>query len=342
MTDDKCSTQISSALALAEFESPPDSHRTQARPTYLIVVGGGIPGTMIRLHPGVTVVGRAGENAVRVPDLSVSRRHAEIEVDRQGMAWLTDLGSTNGTFLNKSRLPPHTPTPVEDGDRIQLGSCYVVKFVSLDPCDERFQRELFERSVRDPLTGLYNRAFFLEQLHATAQAGAAKGLGLALLMLDVDHFKRVNDDHGHDVGDAVLREVAQVLRECTRSEDLVARFGGEEFVLALPAAAPDQATERAERIRAEIASREVTAGGRLLQVTASLGLTFAWPGRARSADDLMRSADLGLYQAKHGGRNRVVLRAETHENDRDNDRSRDSSVLTPMSEELRGVRAAGT
>jgi diguanylate cyclase (GGDEF)-like protein len=279
---------------------------------YLIVVVGGVPGAMIRLAAEETRIGRSSDNPVRVSDLSVSRLHASIDLRKDGTAWLTDLDSTNGTFLNRRRLIPQVPTLLEDGDRLQFGSAYVVKFVSLDPCDEQFQRELFERSVRDPLTGLYNRAYFLEQLGATAEAGAARGLGLAVLMLDVDHFKRVNDTYGHDSGDAVLREVAQVLRECTRSEDLVARYGGEEFILALTVAAPDQATERAERIRAEIAARKVFAGGDNLRVTASIGLTFARPGRARSPQpkDLIIAADQGLYQAKHAGRNRVVLRAE--------------------------------
>ena len=101
-------------------------------------------------------------------------------------------------------------------------------------------------------------------------------------MLDIDHFKRINDTHGHDVGDAVLREVAGVLRQATRADDLVARYGGEEFVVALPVAAPDQATERAERVRSTLASRRILAGGIPLRVTASLGLAFTPPGRPRS------------------------------------------------------------
>jgi two-component system cell cycle response regulator len=312
MIDDKSSTNISRAVALAEPEPGAGTAPPPPRPMYLIVVVGGIPGAMIRLAAEETRIGRSNDNPVRLPDLSASRLHASIDVRQDGTAWLTDLNSTNGTFLNRRRLIPQVPTLLEDGDRLQFGAAYVVKFVSLDPCDEQFQRELFERSVRDPLTGLYNRAYFLEQLGATAEAGASRGLGLAVLMLDVDHFKRVNDTYGHDSGDAVLREVAQVLRECTRSEDLVARYGGEEFILALTVAAPDQATERAERIRAEIAARKVFAGGETLRVTASIGLTFARPGGVRSPQpkDLIIAADQGLYQAKHAGRNRVVLRAE--------------------------------
>jgi two-component system cell cycle response regulator len=332
--DDANDTQVYGTLAMAEpgRASPGDTGSDQARPMYLIVVGGGIPGAMIRLAAEGARLGRSSESSVRVPELSVSRHHAVITVDDRGSAWLTDLGSTNGTFLNNRRLSPHHSARLDDGDRIQLGSSFVVKFVGLDPCDERFQREMFERTVRDPLTGLFNRAYFLDQLGPTSDGGAARGLGLAVLMLDVDHFKRINDTYGHDAGDAVLREVAQVLRECTRSEDLVARYGGEEFILALTVTAPDQATDRAERIRAEIAARpfapNFTDPAHPLRVTASIGLAFSHPGRLRNPVGLITTADQGLYQAKRAGRNRVVFCAELQAC-----REPDSQMVTPPSSE---------
>ncbi|MBY0394883.1 MAG: GGDEF domain-containing protein, partial [Thermoleophilia bacterium] len=168
---------------------------------------------MIRLNGDGTRVGRGSDADLRIHDLAVSRRHAALSVDQREGTWLTDLGSTNGTLRNGRRLAPHTPTRLVDGDRIQFGTGYVAKFVALDPNDERFQRELFERSVRDPLTGLYNRAYFRDQVAPTANLAEARGLGLAVILLDIDHFKRVNDTYGHDAGDLVLREVAQVLRD---------------------------------------------------------------------------------------------------------------------------------
>ena len=129
-------------------------------------------------------------------------------------------------------------------------------------------------------------------------------------MLDIDHFKKVNDALGHDAGDDVLREVAQVLRNATRSDDLVARYGGEEFVAALPIASPEQAMERAEKIREGLSQRRIVAAGKLLRVTASLGLAVAARGRRVSITALISSADVGLYQAKRTGRDRVVYRAE--------------------------------
>ena len=280
------------------------------QPLYLVVIGGGIPGAMIRLSGGGTRLGRAADNTLQLPDISISRYHAFLGVDEEGQVRLSDLGSTNGTFINERRIPEHTPVRIEDGDRLQFGANVVFKFIRPDPCDEQFQREMFERTVRDSLTGLYNRAYFLAQFGALTDRSGLKGLGVALLMVDIDHFKRVNDQHGHDVGDAVLREVANILRQATRADDLVARYGGEEFVIALPVAAPDGATERAERVRSSLAVRRMLAAGVPVEVTASIGLAFTPADRPRSVAALLATADRGLYQAKNSGRDRVVFSRE--------------------------------
>ncbi len=303
--DENGATHLCDLLTLSSQALAPSS--SSQYPTYLIVLGGGIPGAMLRLSPGGSRLGRSADNTIQLPDASISRYHAFLGEDDEGQVRLTDLGSTNGTFLNGRRLPENTPVRVADGDRLQFGANVVVKFIRPDPCEEQFQREMFERTVRDPLTGLYNRAFFLAQFGPLADRGALRGLGTAVLMLDIDHFKRINDTHGHEVGDAVLREVAGVIRQATRADDLVARYGGEEFVVALPVAAPDQATERAERVRSTLASRRILAEGVPLRVTASLGLSFTPPGRPRSVASLIATADKGLYQAKNAGRDRTVF-----------------------------------
>jgi diguanylate cyclase (GGDEF)-like protein len=284
--------------------------RDGSRPIYLIVVSGGMPGTMLRLQESGTTLGRSSGNTVQIYEITVSRHHATFSIDPEGRTRVTDLASTNGTFLNGRRLRPHVAARVEDGDRIQLGASVVLKFVRLDPHDERFQREMFERTVRDPLTNLYNRAYFLDQIGPLAERSAASGLGLAVMMLDIDHFKRINDTYGHEVGDLVLREVAGLLRDSTRSDDLIARYGGEEFVVALPVGAPDQASERAERIRLLLADRRIRTQVEELNVTASLGLTYSHPTRQRTPSSLITTADSALYQAKRNGRNRVVFRAD--------------------------------
>ncbi len=126
-------------------------------------------------------------------------------------------------------------------------------------------------------------------------------------MLDLDHFKQINDRYGHLAGDYVLREVAQVIRESMRAEDLVARDGGEEFVVALPVSAPDLAIDRAERIRSSLEERGIPAAGTEIRVTVSIGLAVGQLGRPNSELALIEAADRALYQAKSDGRNRVVL-----------------------------------
>jgi two-component system cell cycle response regulator len=286
-----------------------DPEKTLAPPNavYMIVVAGGIPGTMVRLSEQGTSLGRSAESTFQISDITVSREHAFIMIDELGEVRIRDKGSTNGTWLNGKRIHAHRPIEVADGDRIQLGTTVVFKVVRLDPSDEIFQREMYERTVRDALTGLYNRAYLLDQISILAGRSATRGIGLAVLMLDVDHFKRINDLYGHVAGDEVLRAVAAVIRESTRPEDLVARFGGEEFVVVLPFSIPDLATERAERIRSNLAERTILAEGHEIRVTASIGLAYAPPGRSRNEMALIMTADEALYRAKAEGRNRVIF-----------------------------------
>ncbi len=313
--DEKGATYLCDLLrqSAGGADSAPEAAGRASPPRYLILLRGGIPGTMLLLEPGLRTLGRSSENDLQLPEMSVSRQHAQLAVESEGLVRLTDLGSTNGTFLNGHRLPPQQPATLRDGDRIGFGPTMIVKFTCPDPCEEDYQRQIFERAVRDPLTGLYNRGYFLEQAPVLERQAAGKGLGLAVLMLDVDHFKRINDAHGHDTGDAVLRDVAQMIRQSTRTDDLVARYGGEEFVAALPIATPDQAVERAERIRRNLALRRLSIAGRPLRITASIGLAFAIAGRPASITALISAADAGLYQAKRTGRDRVVFRGELTE-----------------------------
>ena len=136
--------------------------------------------------------------------------------------------------------------------------------------------------VHDPLTGLYNRSYFFNRIGQLAERSDAEGLLLAVVMLDIDHFKGINDRYGHPLGDQALRDVAMVIRESTRPEDIVARYGGEEFVIALAVSTPRLASEIAERIRSNVAGGEAIAGENDIRITASLGMAYG-PSR-RSAN----------------------------------------------------------
>lgn len=300
--DEKGNTQVLETLPVVEADPEPD------RPGqfFLILLAGGIPGSMLPLVSGSNWIGRGPENSLVLPEPSVSRRHALLDVAEDGRISLTDQGSTNGTFVNGRRLASRETVVLNDGDRLRIGASVVLKFVRPDRFEERFQREMYERTVRDGLTGLYNRTYFLNEISPLAQRSASQGLGTAILMLDIDHFKHFNDVHGHQSGDAVLREVANVLRLGARPDDLIARYGGEEFLLALPAHSLKQAMERAERIRGGLEQRPLRINGAALSVTASIGVAFTPTGGHRAAARMIACADLHLYRAKEAGRNRVV------------------------------------
>lgn len=293
-------------------ESPFHPRRSDSRPgsrqsAYLIVIRGGMPGTMLLLGDEEMTLGRSAENSFSLDDMTVSRLHATVRMDATGAITLTDQASTNGTFLNGSPLQAGRAVRLEDGDRVQLGSGVVLKLVRLDSSDVHFQQEMFERTVRDGLTGVYNRSYFLNRLGPLVARSYSQGIGLAILMVDVDHFKSINDRFGHLVGDVVLREVASLLKESTRNDDLVARYGGEEFIVALPFSSADLATERAEQIRLGVGAKPIPFIGGTARVTVSIGLAYGsseWPLKPLA---LIEAADESLYQAKARGRNRVIL-----------------------------------
>ncbi|MCB1554387.1 MAG: diguanylate cyclase [Xanthomonadales bacterium] len=166
--------------------------------------------------------------------------------------------------------------------------------------------ELEHLSYTDELTGLPNRRGLKEKGRLKVLAARRFNQRLACLALDIDHFKRVNDTHGHDVGDLVLRKVADVLRANSRNSDVLARIGGEEFIVLLDDASDEVAMMLADRIRTRIAEAEVAlASGEVLSVTVSIGVAPYDP--RMSLQMLIKQADLSLYRAKHTGRNRVCL-----------------------------------
>ena len=177
---------------------------------------------------------------------------------------------------------------------------------------ERLQAELREQALRDPLTGLYNRRHLDAQLpELLAQAGR-QAEPLSVMMLDLDHFKQVNDLHGHQAGDEVLRHAARQITLHTRSSDLVCRYGGEEFVVVLPGVAPAQAAERAEALRAALELAPARFGALALPLTASFGVA-GLTEEANHPDRLIGAADRALYEAKAQGRNRVVMAHVAHQ-----------------------------
>lgn len=282
-----------------EVPRPIDEPRNPA----LVVMTGTALGQVFPLRPGSSVIGRTAETDIAIPDEAVSRAHARIYVEGATVS-IEDLGSRNGTFVNGLGLDG--VTDLDDGDRIQLGHGTTVRFAYLDPLDERFQQHLHESAIRDGLTRLYNKRYLRERLVSEVRFAVRHRADLALLLLDLDHFKRTNDTFGHLAGDRVLVATAEVLGRTLRAEDVLARYGGEELAVLLRGIALPGAQQTAERLRAVVEALDVRSDdGRPIPVTVSIGVaTLASAGTAM-VDELIGAADRSLYAAKRAGRNRV-------------------------------------
>lgn len=204
---------------------------------------------------------------------------------------------------------------VEDSQRsleIEGSRRFALEQVGLSIGNLKLRESLRQASIRDVLTGLYNRRFFDEStqrevLRAQRQQSKGDYAGLTLMMIDIDHFKKFNDQHGHEVGDVVLREVAQVLQSQTRGSDVAARFGGEEFTIVLPDITEQLAMERAQRVRKAVEGLLLRPSGKDVgSITISIGLSH-FPGHGTSVEALLLAADKALYEAKNSGRNKVVV-----------------------------------
>ena len=177
------------------------------------------------------------------------------------------------------------------------------------------QRDLYEAAVRDRLTGLYNRGYFDDRLSAEWAFVKRHQSTMALLLIDLDHFKQINDTHGHPVGDAVLRAAAVKIRDSLRAEDLAARFGGEEFVVLARGTDANGAQVLGQRLRTRIAHAEVQAATGLVKVTASIGVAVMRRDLVfRSPSELLAAADTALYEAKDAGRNLVIVNRHSSPN----------------------------
>lgn len=274
---------------------------------FLLVLSGPQFGEVFSLASGrELVVGRREDCDVQIRDDGVSRKHAAILV-KGSAATVRDLGSANGTWVDGKRTPE---ARLEDGVRVQIGGQTTLKFVWADELEARYQMRLAEGALQDPLTGLYNRRHFEERIASELAAAQRHGRPVSLLMCDVDHFKSINDAHGHLAGDEALKMVAFVLRGAVRKEDVLARYGGEEFVIVARETPLEGAQSLAERIRRAVEKSRCAWQGQDLGVTVSIGVTVSVGATefvaGRTERELIEAADRALYLAKQGGRNRVA------------------------------------
>jgi diguanylate cyclase (GGDEF)-like protein len=282
-----------------------DLHAPLPEQAYLLVLSGCAAGQMHRLANERTTIGRSPTADVVLPDDGLSRLHAAIE-RREADFVIRDLGSTNGTYCNG---PPIVEHMLANGDKIRVGNSTLLKFTLADAMEESFQRQLYEAALRDALTNSFNRKYFLERLKSEFAFAIRHSAPLSLLLFDVDHFKRINDTHGHLAGDKMLAELAVVISGSIRHEDVLARYGGEEFGVICRGTALAGARTFAERVRRLVDMHTFSFNGVAIKVTVSVGVATVHE-RMRDAMELVVAADDLLYEAKRCGRNRVVCAAE--------------------------------
>ena len=283
--------------------SPPDGERTPV----LMVVGG--PRTSIGRVFRITgdlLLGRAGEADVWLDGEGVSRKHARVLREADGVT-LVDLGSKNGSWVNGERVERRG---LVAGDLVQVGAHHILRFTWQDQLDEAAHRTLMDNAIRDGLTGASNRTYFLDQLRKEVSAALRHGHQLSLALLDLDHFKAINDTHGHAAGDLVLRHFARTVNTLIRSEDTFGRIGGEEFALILRQCPEHEAIRVMDRVRDAVEHLDLMHGDTRIVVTVSIGISSVTPATATSDVMLMEQADQAMYRAKRGGRNRVVGSAQ--------------------------------
>lgn len=270
----------------------------------LTVLRGELPGALFPLSGTEMVIGRDTDAAISLPDHSLSRQHARI-VRRDYLYSIEDLGSTNGTFVDGARIAGRRT--LEDGCRVHLGSRTVLHFRLYDAVELEAACQSYALTVRDALTGVYNRRYLQERLRSEVAYCRRHGTPLSVIMLDIDHFKGINDQYGHGVGDAALRALAVTLLGLTRREDVLARYGGEEFALIVRGIDREETCALAERIRYEVAARQVPVGTGYLSFTVSVGVAHCETGFDSDADRMIGQADQALYAAKYAGRNLVSI-----------------------------------
>jgi two-component system, cell cycle response regulator len=252
------------------------------------------------LEHNPTRVGRGADNQIVLDGDSVSRRHAHFE--QRAESWLiVDDGSTNGTYCNDEQISREVV--LKNGDRVKIGPT-IFKFLSGADVEAQYHEEIYRMTIIDGLTQIHNKRYLFEALDREIIRGRRHDRDLAFLLFDIDHFKRINDVHGHLAGDFVLKELARIVQSRIRRDEVFARYGGEEFGIILPETSLEGSAALGETLRQKVEEHLFVFQADTIKVTISVGAALL-EDTDRAAIDLIKRADEKLYQAKATGRNRV-------------------------------------
>lgn len=243
-------------------------------------------------------IGRGGENTIILENDSVSRRHCRVE--KRGRNYhLVDLESTNGSYVNDELV---RDIELRRGDQIKIGDT-ILKFLSGSDVEAQYHETIYRMTIVDGLTGVNNKRYLMESLEREIPRARRHERPLSGIMFDIDHFKQINDNFGHLAGDYVLKELATIVKMRLRPDDVLGRYGGEEFMVVLPETPREGGRTIAEELRRLTERHRFTFEGETIRVTISLGVCQLEDGWDVLA--FVKAADEKLYEAKRGGRNKV-------------------------------------
>jgi diguanylate cyclase (GGDEF)-like protein len=270
----------------------------KSRP-WLFVVHGADRARHIKLGESPITLGRGPGADVILNDERASKVHCSVCVIAGDAVEVVDQASRNGTFVDGGRVDRAVLRP---NSQLRVGHT-ILRVEHKEPEQVRLEEELFQAAVTDALTGVPNRRWFQDRATSALLEASRHGHPLGAIFIDVDHFKQINDKLGHEAGDLVLKETARRIDATRRSEDLLCRYGGEEFLLLLPHADLGRSAMFGERVRTAVGATPIEVAGQPLSVTVSVGVACYRFGDP--VEGLLKRADQAMYRAKEKGRNRV-------------------------------------
>jgi diguanylate cyclase (GGDEF)-like protein len=290
MSDDK-----TRKAAVSEIQKP-----SAPQESFLIEIHGPNLGKNYRVTEKEMTIGREQGATILIDQENVSRTHCKLE-QVKGSIFIEDMGSTNGTYVNDV---PIKRERLRHGDLLKVGGV-VFKFISGGNIEGLYHEEIYRMTIVDGLTQVANKRYLLEFLEREIARAIRFGRPLSVIMLDIDHFKKVNDSYGHLAGDYILKEMCTLLSRLVRKEELLARYGGEEFIIVLPETGLSTACTIAEKARRMVEQHPFEFAGTKIPLTISLGASELSP-MAADPMNFIRAADDKLYEAKGSGRNCVA------------------------------------
>jgi diguanylate cyclase (GGDEF)-like protein len=270
----------------------------------LLVLGGPEAGKRFLVKPPGGVLGRQPGCVIQLEDPDISRRHALLEFTGDGRVMITDLGSKSGVFVNGARI---ARAEIFDGNNLQVTNDTVLRVRFQDPAETELLDELWVGNIKDSVTALPNRRYLSQRLGQELAYARRHSEPLSVVMLDIDDFHKVNEADGRAAGDALLRAIAELLRGGSRAEDVVGRYGSDQYLVVLRGTGEAEAKVYAERMRKSCRSRTFDVGDVPLRISLSVGVASFQPGGPEVEDlqKLLDRADSAVYRAKSGGKNRV-------------------------------------